>query len=32
MVKFEEDLQKECLAGWEDNYLDYKKLKGFRVR
>lgn len=29
MVKFEEDLQKECLTGWEDNYLDYKKLKGF---
>ena len=27
MVKFEEDLQCECLVNWENEYLDYKSLK-----
>ena len=31
MVKFEEDLQSECLEVWSDNYLDYKQLKSLLV-
>ena len=27
MVKFEEDLQSECLVNWSNEYLDYKSLK-----
>ena len=31
MVKFEEDLQSECLVNWENEYLDYKSLKSILV-
>ncbi len=31
MVKFEEDLQSECLVNWSNEYLDYKSLKSILV-